>query len=72
MINHVVLASGGEQSDVVIYILVSTLFSNSFSFRLLYTIEQSSLCYTVGTLLLNRFKYSNVYMSIPNPLTEDI
>ena len=32
---------------------VSILFSNSFPFRLLYNIEQSSLCYTIGPCWLS-------------------
>ena len=40
-----------QQSNSVIH--VSILFSNSFPFRLLYNIEQSSLCYTVGPCWLS-------------------
>ena len=48
MTNNVVLVSGVQQSDSVIHIHVSILFLILFPFRLLQTIEQSSLCYTVG------------------------
>ena len=48
MINNVVLVSGVQQSDSVIHIRISILFPILFPFRLLYNIEQSSLCYTVG------------------------
>ena len=65
MINHVVLVSGVQQSDSVIHIHVSILFQILFPFRLLQNMEQSSLCYTVSLLVIY-FKYSSVYMSIPN------
>ena len=42
------LVSGVQQSDTVIHIHVSILFQILFPFRLLQSIEQSSLCYTVG------------------------
>ena len=51
MSSNVVLVSGVQQSDSVIYILVSILFQIIFPFRLLRSIEQSSLCYTVGPWL---------------------
>ena len=60
------LVSGVQQSDSVIHIHVAILFQILFPFRLLHNIEQSSLCYTVGPCLLIHFKYSSVYMSIPN------
>ena len=47
MFNNVVLVSGEQQSDSVIYIYVSILFQILFPFRLLQNIEQLSLCYTV-------------------------
>ena len=46
MINNVALLSGAQQNDSVIHI--SILFKILFPFRLLYNIEQSSLCYTAG------------------------
>ena len=62
------LVSGVQQSDSVIHIRVSILFPILFPFRLLQNIEQSSLCYTQGSRSLQviYFKYSSVYMSIPN------
>ena len=61
-------------SNVVLYSVIQIheyiLFQISFSFRLLHDIEQSSLCYTVcRSLLVIHFRYSSVYMSIPNSLT---
>ena len=53
MINNVVLVSGVQQSDSVIHIYVSILFQILFPFRLLYNIEQSFLCYTVGPCWLS-------------------
>ena len=43
-----VLVSGVQQSDSVIHIHGSILFQILFPFRLLQSIEQSSLCYTAG------------------------
>ena len=41
-----------------------------FLFRLLYNIEQSSLCYLSNrSLLVIHFIYSSLYISIPNSLT---
>ena len=53
MINNVVLVSGVQESDSVIHIHVSILFQILFPFRLLQSIEQSSLCCIVspGTAL---------------------
>ena len=48
MTNNVVLVSDVQQSDSVIHIHVSILFQVLFPFRLLRSIEHSSLCYTVG------------------------
>ena len=53
MINNVVLVSGVQQSESVIHIHVSILFQILFPFRLLHSIEQSSLCYTVGPCWLS-------------------
>ena len=41
------------------------LFQIIFTYRSLQTIEQSFLCYTVGSYLIIYFIYSSVYMSIP-------
>lgn len=46
MINNIVLVSGVHQSDSVIH--VSVLFQSLLPFRLLYNIDQSSLCYVTG------------------------
>ena len=51
--NNVVLVSGVQQSDSVIHIHVSILFQILFPFRLLQSIEQSSLCYTVDPCRLS-------------------
>ena len=53
MINNVVLVSGVQQSDSVMHIHVAILFQILFPFRLLQSIEQSSLCYTVGPCWLS-------------------
>ena len=55
LINNVVLISGVRQSDSVIHIYVSILFQILFPFSLLQSIEQSSLCYTVGPCWLSIF-----------------
>ena len=49
------LASGGQQSESVVHL--STLFKIPFLDRLLQSIEQSCLCYTVGP-------YSSVCVSV--------
>ena len=46
--NNGVLISGVQQSDLVTHIHESILCQVLFPFRLLQSIEQSSLCYTVG------------------------
>ena len=51
MINNVVLVSGVQQSDSVIRIHVSILFQIHFPFRLLQSIEQSSLCFSYVFLI---------------------
>ena len=43
LVNNVVLASGIQESDLVIHTHVSILFQILFPFRLLQNIEQSSL-----------------------------
>ena len=50
MINDVVLFSGIQQNDLVIH--VSTLFKILSPFRLLHNVEQSSLCYRIGSCWL--------------------
>ena len=55
------LVSGIQQSDSVIHIQVSILFQVIFPFRLLQNIEQSSLCYTVGTRWLSILNIQYVY-----------
>ena len=69
MTNKVVLVSDVQQSDSVIHIHVSILFKILYPIRLLQNVEQSSLCYIVGPLSVIHFKYSSVYLSIPNSLT---
>ena len=74
MINNV-LVSGVQQSDSVIHIYVSILFffyvsilfQILFPFRLLQSIEQSSLCYTAGLLLVIYF----IFLFIKNCLEYD-
>ena len=51
--NNVMLVSGVKQSDSVIHILVSILFQIILPFKLLQSIEQSSLCCTVGPCWLS-------------------
>ena len=46
--NNVILVSGVQQSDSVSHIHVSILFQILFPFRLLQSIEWSSMCYTVS------------------------
>ena len=48
LIYNVVLVTGVQKSESVIYIHISTLFQILFLHRPLQSIEQSSLCYTVG------------------------
>ena len=52
LITNVVFISGVQQSDSIIHIHVCILFQILFPFRLLQSIEQSFLCYTVGSLLV--------------------
>ena len=62
MINNV-LVSGVQQSDSVIHIHVSIVFQTLFPVRLLQSIEQNSLCYTVGPCwlsILNKL-YQNIF-----------
>ena len=49
--------SGVQKSDSVIHIYGSILSQILFPFRLLRSIEQISLCYTSGSLLVINFKY---------------
>ena len=69
MINNIVTASGGQQRDSAKHIHVSILPLTPVPCRLPHNIEQSFLCLYNRTLLVIRFKYSSVYMSIPNPLS---
>ena len=48
LIHNVVLVTGVQKSTSIIYIHISTLFQILFLHRPLQSIEQSSLCYTVG------------------------
>ena len=68
--NHVVIVSDKQQRDSAIHIHVSILLQMPLPSRLPHDIEQSPMCYTKGpTLLVIHFKYSTVYMFIPNSLT---
>ena len=53
LIYNVVLVSAVQQSESVIHIHISTLFQILFPSRSLQSIEQSSLCYTVGSYWLS-------------------
>ena len=63
LIISVVLFSGVQHSDSIIHTHISILFQILFS-RLLQNIEQSSLCYTVGSCWLSIFNVV-MFMSIP-------
>ena len=63
MINNVVLVSGVQQSDSVLYIHVFILFQIISPVRLLQNTEQSSLCYTVGCSWLSILKLLKVSMT---------
>ena len=62
LIYSVVLVSGVRLSDSVIHIHIFILFYILFSYRLSQNVEQSSLCSTVGSLLVIYLIYSSVYM----------
>ena len=66
MINNVVLVSVVQQSDSGIHKPGSILFQILFPVRLLYNIEQSSLCYIVGHPSLSKLhmKLSIVFFII--------
>ena len=49
LLYNVVLVSTVQQSESAIHIHISPLFWISFPFRSLQSIQQSSLCYTVGS-----------------------
>ena len=53
LIYNIVLVSGVQQSDLVIYIYVYILFHILFHYGLLQDTEYSSLCYTVGPCCLS-------------------
>ena len=53
LIYNVVIVSGAQHSESVIYIHVSIPFQILFLFRLLHNIEQPSLCYTVDPCWLS-------------------
>ena len=50
--DNIVIVSGAQQSDSAIHIHVSILPQTPLPSRLPHNIEQSSLCYTVGTCWL--------------------
>ena len=62
LIYSVVLVSAVQKSDSVIRIHVSILFQILFPFRLLQSIEQSFLCYTVGPCWLSILFYLFFYV----------
>ena len=64
------LVSGVQQSDSVIHTRVSILFQVLFPFRLLHSIEQSSLCYTVGLCWLSILNIAvcTCQSQTPNPI----
>ena len=71
-----VIVSGKQQRDSAINIHGSILPQTPQPSRLPHNTEQNSMCYTLVTgigigisLLVIHFKYSSVYMSIPNSLT---
>ena len=53
LIYNVVLVSGAQQSESVIYICIFTLFQILSPYRPLQSTEQSSLCYTIGSYQLS-------------------
>ena len=65
LIYNVVLVSGVQQSESVIYIHISTLFQILFPYRPLQSTEQSSLCSTVSAYQLSVL-YIVVYMCQSN------
>ena len=74
LINNVVLVSATQQSDSVTHIHVSILFQIIFPFGLLQSIEQNSLCYTVGPCWLSILNKalctcSSQTPNLPLPLT---
>ena len=52
-INNIVIVSGGQQRNSAIHIRVSILPQAPLPSRLPYNIEQSSMCYTVGSCWLS-------------------
>ena len=69
LVNNVVIVSGEQWRDSAIHIHAFILPQTPLSPRLPYNIEQSSMYYTGGPCWLSIFKYSCVYMSIPNSQT---
>ena len=53
MVYSVVLTSGTQQNESIIYIHISTLFQIIFPYRSLQSIDYISLCYTVGSYQLS-------------------
>ena len=64
-----VVVPGAHQSDLVIHIHVSILFQILFPCSLLHIIESSSLCFTMGSLLVIYFIYECIYVN-PQILTD--
>ena len=70
LINNVVLVSGVQQSDSVIYVPI--LFSNYFPNQVVMEYRAEFPVLHRGSLLVIHFTYGNVYMSIPNSLTNPL
>ena len=77
LIYNVVLVSAVQQSESVIHIHISTLFKILFPYRSLQSIEQCSLCYTVGAYQLSilyvvvcicQSQSPNLSLPTPSPL----
>ena len=67
-INNIVIVLGEQQSNSAIHIH-NIQSPPELPSRMPHNTEQSSLYYTVRSLLANHFEYSSVYISIPNSLT---
>ena len=68
MIDTVVIVSSGQKRASAIHSHVSILPKSSLPSRLPHEIEQFPVIFR-RSLLVTHFKYSTVYMSIPNFLT---
>ena len=68
LITSVVIVSHRQQRDSATHIHVSILPQTPFPFRLSHSIEQSSLCCTVGDIQINSLKinFKNQFFSYPS------